>query len=288
MAKGVEDTAFYRWSRLVALNEVGGEPDDFPPGPDAFHGFAGGPGPRLAGQHDHAVHPRHQAAGGCAGPARGAGRDPGGLGGAGGGLARPGGGAQRRGHAGAGHRVPAVADPGRGVAPRQRPAGRLPAQGDARGQDRHLLDRPGRGLRGGRARARGPGAGGRGAQPRHRRLRGRPGRRRAGELTRHEAGPADHARRGRRLPGLRAGRPVPGGPGQPPAGGLRPPPPAARRAGRRGRRRPGWMRRSCWSPRPRCGCAAGTRTGSPGTTSRWPPRAPRRVMPWRSPAAARR
>ena len=87
MAKGVEDTAFYRWSRLVALNEVGGEPDDFPPGPDAFHGFAADLARYLAGQHDHAVHPRHQAAGGCAGPARGAGRDPGGLGGAGGGLA---------------------------------------------------------------------------------------------------------------------------------------------------------------------------------------------------------
>ena len=26
MAKGVEDTAFYRWIRLVALNEVGGDP----------------------------------------------------------------------------------------------------------------------------------------------------------------------------------------------------------------------------------------------------------------------
>ena len=29
MAKGVEDTAFYRYSRLVALNEVGGEPGHF-------------------------------------------------------------------------------------------------------------------------------------------------------------------------------------------------------------------------------------------------------------------
>ena len=27
MAKGIEDTAFYRWHRLVALNEVGGDPD---------------------------------------------------------------------------------------------------------------------------------------------------------------------------------------------------------------------------------------------------------------------
>ena len=40
MAKGVEDTAFYRWSRLLALNEVGGEPADFGGGPDDFHSFA--------------------------------------------------------------------------------------------------------------------------------------------------------------------------------------------------------------------------------------------------------
>jgi (1->4)-alpha-D-glucan 1-alpha-D-glucosylmutase len=40
MAKGVEDTAFYRWSRLVALNEVGGDPDRFGRGPDEFHRFA--------------------------------------------------------------------------------------------------------------------------------------------------------------------------------------------------------------------------------------------------------
>src|SRR5262249_21287656 len=41
MAKGVEDTAFYRWSRLVALNEVGGEPDAPGTEPEAFHEFAG-------------------------------------------------------------------------------------------------------------------------------------------------------------------------------------------------------------------------------------------------------
>ena len=29
MAKGVEDTAFYRWTRFVALNEVGGDPARF-------------------------------------------------------------------------------------------------------------------------------------------------------------------------------------------------------------------------------------------------------------------
>ena len=27
MAKGVEDTAFYRYDRLLALNDVGGDPD---------------------------------------------------------------------------------------------------------------------------------------------------------------------------------------------------------------------------------------------------------------------
>lgn len=37
MAKAVEDTAFYRYNRLIALNEVGGEPDRFGEPPEAFH-----------------------------------------------------------------------------------------------------------------------------------------------------------------------------------------------------------------------------------------------------------
>jgi (1->4)-alpha-D-glucan 1-alpha-D-glucosylmutase len=37
MAKGVEDTAFYRYFRLVALNEVGGDPGRFSLSADAFH-----------------------------------------------------------------------------------------------------------------------------------------------------------------------------------------------------------------------------------------------------------
>jgi (1->4)-alpha-D-glucan 1-alpha-D-glucosylmutase len=37
MAKGVEDTAFYRWTRFVALNEVGGDPSRFGLPPEAFH-----------------------------------------------------------------------------------------------------------------------------------------------------------------------------------------------------------------------------------------------------------
>jgi len=39
MAKGIEDTAFYRWSRLVARNEVGGEPDRLATQPGDFHAF---------------------------------------------------------------------------------------------------------------------------------------------------------------------------------------------------------------------------------------------------------
>ena len=37
MAKGVEDTAFYRYNRFVALNEVGGAPERFGIAPSLFH-----------------------------------------------------------------------------------------------------------------------------------------------------------------------------------------------------------------------------------------------------------
>ncbi len=37
-AKGVEDTAFYVFNRLVALNDVGGDPEDFGMAVSAFHG----------------------------------------------------------------------------------------------------------------------------------------------------------------------------------------------------------------------------------------------------------
>jgi (1->4)-alpha-D-glucan 1-alpha-D-glucosylmutase len=39
MAKGVEDTAFYRWFRLSSLNEVGGDPDHFGVAPEEFHAY---------------------------------------------------------------------------------------------------------------------------------------------------------------------------------------------------------------------------------------------------------
>jgi (1->4)-alpha-D-glucan 1-alpha-D-glucosylmutase len=41
MAKGVEDAAFYRWFRLVALNEVGGDPEHFGVAPEEMHAFFG-------------------------------------------------------------------------------------------------------------------------------------------------------------------------------------------------------------------------------------------------------
>ena len=37
MAKGVEDTAFYIYNRLVCLNEVGGDPEQFGTAPKVFH-----------------------------------------------------------------------------------------------------------------------------------------------------------------------------------------------------------------------------------------------------------
>ncbi len=41
MAKGVEDTAFYRYSRLTSLNEVGGDPEVFAIEPSDFHALMG-------------------------------------------------------------------------------------------------------------------------------------------------------------------------------------------------------------------------------------------------------
>ena len=40
MAKGVEDTAAYRWVRLVSLNEVGGDPGALGLSPEELHAFA--------------------------------------------------------------------------------------------------------------------------------------------------------------------------------------------------------------------------------------------------------
>ncbi|MGH8722956.1 MAG: malto-oligosyltrehalose synthase, partial [Burkholderiales bacterium] len=59
MAKSMEDTAFYRYNRLVSLNEVGGEPNHFGVSPAAFHRvlqqqLKGHPASMLAtATHDH-------------------------------------------------------------------------------------------------------------------------------------------------------------------------------------------------------------------------------------------
>ena len=70
MAKGIEDTAFYRYVRLVGLNEVGGDPD-----PRRRRGRRSSTTSRerllatLADHDDDAVDPRHQALRGRARPA---------------------------------------------------------------------------------------------------------------------------------------------------------------------------------------------------------------------------
>ena len=57
-AKGVEDTAFYRWNRFVALNEVGGDPGRFSLSVEGFHeANLGAPARRPARDDD----PRHEA-----------------------------------------------------------------------------------------------------------------------------------------------------------------------------------------------------------------------------------
>ncbi len=50
-AKGVEDTAFYRFNRFVALNEVGGDPGTFGRPVEAFHEFCA----RIAGSRRHTM-----------------------------------------------------------------------------------------------------------------------------------------------------------------------------------------------------------------------------------------
>ena len=39
MAKGVEDTCFYGYARLISLNEVGNDPARFSVSPDAAHRY---------------------------------------------------------------------------------------------------------------------------------------------------------------------------------------------------------------------------------------------------------
>ena len=76
MAKGVEDTAFFRYTRLGTLTEVGADPTEFALSADEFHARMARRQAAPAAVHDHAQHPRHQAQRGHPGAdlgARGAG-----------------------------------------------------------------------------------------------------------------------------------------------------------------------------------------------------------------------
>ena len=75
MAKGIEDTAFYRCHRLTALNEVGFDPATGEhPGVSDLHAWAAHQASAVAAWHDHPVHPRHQAQRGRPGTTPGPGR----------------------------------------------------------------------------------------------------------------------------------------------------------------------------------------------------------------------
>ncbi len=52
MAKSLEDTAFYRYHRLLALNEVGGDPAAQALSVDAFHETMKVRAARMAARHD--------------------------------------------------------------------------------------------------------------------------------------------------------------------------------------------------------------------------------------------
>ncbi len=227
MAKGVEDTAFYRWLRLTSLNEVGGDPGHLGVEPADLHAWcarqqADWPTAMTTlSTHDtkrsEDVRARlavlselpARVVGGGHRMARGVGSLP---------AVR----ARRQ------HRVPALADPGRHLADRRPAADRLPGEGDPRGQAAHHVDRARRDLRRGGARLRGGGPrrhhgaldGHRLPRPRRHPL--------PGQRPRPEAARADRSRGARRLPGLRGRRPLARRPRQPAARRLRDPARAAR------------------------------------------------------------
>ena len=249
MAKGVEDSAYYRWARFVALNEVGGDPARFGSTVEEFHAAqARRLGAQAAGDDD-AVDARHQAQRGRPGPAGRPGRAADGVGAAGARLLA---------------RHPLADRPLAhlvwqnlvGAWPLSRERAHAYAEKAAReaGHVDHL-DRPGRGVRGaaaraGRRRVRRPGhdGGDRGLRRPHRAAR-------LVELAGAEAGAADDARRPGRLPGHRAVGLLAGRPRQPASGRLRPAPAAAGRAGRG---------RGAGGRRDRRGQAAGRLAGAAG------------------------
>ena len=73
MAKSLEDTTFYRYHRLLALNEVGGDPAAKALSVDALHAMMRTRAEGMAPRHDRDCDARHQARRGCAGQTIGAG-----------------------------------------------------------------------------------------------------------------------------------------------------------------------------------------------------------------------
>ena len=224
MAKGVEDTAFYRHVRFLALNEVGGDPSRWSIGgrrastPATLERAARFPR-ASARLHD----ARHQALRRRARAAARPDRDGGRLGRRGAVVARGQRGARLDPVGRGAARLP---DAARRLADHRRPPRALPREGAARGEGHVELDRAGPRARGAREALRG-----RAARPRpvpvrlRRRRRARGGARRA-DRAGPDAAEADLPRRSRHLPGRRA------------VGALarRPRQPAARRLGRATRR----------------------------------------------------
>ena len=218
MAKGVEDTAFYRYGRLLALNDVGGDPSRFGISVEAFHAGNARARRALPAQPAGDADARHQALGRRAGAHRRAGRDGRGRGRRTCGRWL----ALLRGRAGAGRRRALLHLPdARGrLADRARAARGVHGEGAARGQAQHELDRARRGARGG----------GQGVLPRALRARGVPRRLRAvrrrgrarGRAVRARPAAAQAHRAGapRHLQRRRAALAVAGRPRQPPPGRL--------------------------------------------------------------------
>ena len=229
MAKGVEDTAFYRYFRLAALNEVGGNPGRFGMGVDEFHAANAKRGERFplhlltTYTHDTKrapdVRARIVALTWLADRvARARAR-----------LARATGRPRRRARGGA-----RAADARRRAADRPRSTRRLPAEGAPRGEgDLELADarRGARARRAGVRRASG-GADRVGSVPR------RGARARTADRSGPGAAEADGAGRAGHLPRRRARGSLARRPGQPPAGRLGRAPCSARCASRAAPSRP--------------------------------------------------
>ncbi len=147
MAKGIEDTAYYRWFRLAGANEVGGHPDHPSITAERVPRLVRASGEHLADLDDDADDPRHQTVGGRPRPAHAAGRGRQGVGGLGRGGPHDRGALPRRG-ARRSHRVPPLADAHRHLADQRCPSRGVRAQGGPRGQGAHRVGRRRRRLRG--------------------------------------------------------------------------------------------------------------------------------------------